>query len=203
LHKLYLWTCLRSDRAYRMFLDYGGADKKLCAEITPTYADLDADGFRHIDNCLPGVQFVLIARNPVDRFVSQVRMDRRYGKRRSHKTLSYLLAHPHYRRRGDYKRTLVEAEKAIGSDRILVVFFERLFDVGQAGHELERICEFLGISYMKPSTDQKSNAAKDHSFVIDDEQRREVARHYADVMDYMARYGDGLPASWLADLDRL
>jgi hypothetical protein len=160
-------------------------------------------GFRHIDACLPGVKLILIARNPVDRFVSQVRMDRRYGKSRSHKSIDYLLDHPQYRRRGDYQRTLLEAEKAIDPARIHVVFVERLFDAATMMREIQRICAFLDISYREPATLEKSNAARDTSFVLDNEQRRAVTRHYADVMTFMTRYEGGLPASWQADLDRL
>jgi len=113
------------------------------------------------------------------------------------------LSHPQYRRRGDYKRTLLEAEKAIDPARIHVVFFERLFDAATMMSEIQRICAFLDISYQEPATLEKSNAARDTSFVLDGEQRRAVARHYADVMTYMTRYEGGLPASWQADLDRL
>jgi hypothetical protein len=203
LHRLYLRTCFRSDRAYKAFLDYGAEDKRVSAEITPAYTDLSFKGYRHIARCLPDVKLLLIARNPIDRFVSQVRMDRRYGKKRGYEPISYQLSHFRYRRKGDYRRTLTEAERAVDQSRIHVVFFERLFDSAQMAREIARICSFVGVSYVEPPTVDKSNAARDKSFVLDADQRREVARHYEDVMRFMARYEGGLPESWQADLDRI
>ncbi len=202
LQNLYLGSCFRSDRAYRAFLDYGAVDKKVSAEITPTYTDLNAAGFRHMAKCLPGVRLILIARNPVDRFVSQVRMDRGYGSHRADWPLKRILAYALYRYRGDYKRMLQEAEKTIDPSRIHVVFYERLFDAAHREAELRRLCAFLEIGYREPLSEERSNAARDKSFVLDADGRRYVAQHYAEVMRFMERYGE-LPASWEADLARL
>lgn len=203
LQNLYLRTCFSSDKAYRAFLDYGRNGRKLSAEITPTYTDLDANAFRHMAKCLPGVKLILIARNPVDRFVSQVRMDRSYGSRRADWPLDRILNHVHYRRRGDYKRTLLEAEKAIDPERIHVVFYERLFDLNHRVEELKRICAFLDIGYRPPFSEERSNAARDKSFSLDVDGRRYVAQRYAEVLRFMAKYEGGLPDSWQSDLDRL
>lgn len=203
LQNLYRGSCFRSDKAYRAFLDYGAAGKKLSAEITPTYTDLDAAGFRHMAKVLPGVKLILIVRNPIDRFVSQVRMDRSYGKARADWPLERILSHPHYRRRGDYRRTLLEAEKAVDPSRILLTFYERLFDPAHRERELRRICTFFDISYRPPGSEEPSNVARDKTFSLDADGRRYLAQHYEEVMRFMAKYDGGLPPSWQADLDRL
>jgi hypothetical protein len=130
-------------------------------------------------------------------------MDRGYGKRRSHKPIVHLLDHVRFRRKGDYRRTLMAAERTIDPARIHIVFFERLFNAEFMEHELQRICSFLELSYQEPADFGKSNAARDKSFVLDDDQRRVVVQHYEGVMRYMARYEGGLPTSWQADLNRL
>lgn len=203
LQRLYLASCFRSDRAYRAFLDYGATGKRISVEITPTYTDLGEAGFRHMAKCLPDVKLVLIARNPVDRFISQVRMDRAKNKKRGDWPIDRLLAHRHYNRKGDYRRTLLEAQKAVSPDRIHVVFYERLFDANARESELRRICDFAGIAYRAPMSDERSNAARDKSFDLDDAGRRQVTQHYAEVMRFMAQYEGGLPNSWQADLDKL
>ena len=202
IHNLYLRTCMRSDKAYRDLLDYGAEGKLASCDMTPTYTDLDATGYAHMKKCLGDPKIIFLVRNPIDRFISQARMDRRDGKRRSYRQPMKLLQHHHYRKRGDYKRTLIELRKVFEPEKIHVAFYEKLFAPETRDSELKDICDFMGIGFRNPASRERSNAARDKSFSLDENQRREVARHYEPVMRYMEEYGT-LPQSWIKDLESI
>jgi hypothetical protein len=206
-HKLYLRTCLRSDSAYREFLKFGAQGKKAVGEITPNYTDLDRDGFRDIDRCLPGCKFILLVREPFSRFCSQVNMDlKKGGIRRRHRVsdLEQALQHRLYRRRGDYKRTLEELCSVVDKGRVLVVFFERLFDPALASGEAARICDHLGIRFIAPDVSVKKKVGRGPRVTVPAETKKRIVAHYADVYAFMERWSGGeLPAAWRTNMELL
>jgi len=201
IHKLYIKSCFRSDSAYFSLINYGAAGKICSGEITPTYSDLSASAFRDMDRILPGCKFIFIARNPADRFASQLKM---HQKKQSHRKLPVqaLLTSHHYRRRGDYKRTLEELFSVVGRERVIVLFYERLFDPATANDCVRRLCAHLGISYLSGDI---SRIADPHlgadEVVLTPDERALIVRNYAPVFEYMREFDpDGLPARWEDDL---
>lgn len=103
----------------------------------PTYPETVARIVEH----LPDVKLIYVMRHPIDRLVSQ------YIHQWSEDEISVEInrAIDLHSELIDYSRYSWQLEpyfEAFGADRILPVFFERLFSNSQ--EELERICRFLG-----------------------------------------------------------
>ncbi len=203
--KLYLQTCMRSDKAYREFLDLGAEGKSAAGEITPNYTDLNAKGFAYIDKCLPGCKFILLMRNPVERFRSQLSMDRNKGMHRLYRTANVSRASRHilYKYRGNYKRTIEEVEKAVGPDRLLISFYESLFDPGMVQQEVSKICAHINVRYIQPNINLRpKETKKKQQFSGDD--REFLVKFHAESYRYLyERTGGILPESWKEDLKYL
>ena len=201
LHWLFFLTCLRSKSAYKRVLDFGAPGKKAAGEITPLYTDLDADQFREIDALLPGCKFLFVVRSPVERFISQYSMEKRRGFRLRNRSVEAALRSPHYRRRGDYKRTFEELVAAVPRSRILVVFFENLFaDATGNAVEIRKICSFLGINYRPPDISEPVNRNEER-FELTDREQAMVADAYAAAYEYMRPFNAGaLPDEWKREL---
>ena len=102
-------------------------------------------------------RFIFIVRNPIDRFWSAVRYTR--GDRPDVDLITYF--HECFEDigvilRSNYKRTILELEKAIPTDQILYIFFEDLF----SQNSIQRICDFLDIEFQSAPYDQVVNATE-------------------------------------------
>lgn len=201
IHDLYFRSCFRSDDAYRALIDYGASSKLAAGEITPTYSDLSARGFVDMDILLPGCRVILIVRNPADRVASQMKMYKRGGAGESSSLHSFINSH-HFVRRGDYKRTLEELFSVMDRDRVLVLFFEHLFDPRTSDACVRRVCHHLGISYRPADISRISDPHRGLEQVrLSAEQRAAIVRRHAPNFEYMREFADGaLPAIWEADL---
>lgn len=201
IHNLYLLSCLRSSRAYKALINYGSPQKLAAGEITPTYSDLSANAFRDMDKIFPNCKFIFIARNPPDRFASQMKM---HQEKKSHptSTVKALLKNHHYKLRGDYRRTLEELFSVVERERVLVLFYERLFDPATADDCVRRICSHLNISYRPGDI---SRVADPHqgaeAVILTPEERELIVTHYEPLYNYMRDFDpDGLPTRWESDL---
>ena len=67
-----------SEASYRRFLAAARDGKRIAGEITPSYTMLGADGIAAIERTLDKPRYLLILRNPADRFWSQVRFRARW-----------------------------------------------------------------------------------------------------------------------------
>jgi hypothetical protein len=201
IHELYFRTCFRSDSSYRSLINYGAAGKIAAGEITPTYSDLSAKGFADMDILLPGCKIIMIARNPADRVASQMKMyNRGSGELRS--SIEYLVNSHHFIRRGNYRRTLEELFSVIDRERVLVLFFEHLFDPRTSDACVRRVCSHLGISYKPADISRISDPHRGLEQVrLSPEDRATIVRRHAPVFEYMRQFAGGaLPAIWEADL---
>lgn len=203
LHSLFLRSALGSEGAYRKFIGYFDDRVKIAGEITPTYTDLGAREFAEMDRVLPGARFIVLLRNPVDRFLSQRNMDSAKGSKRVEMDVTALAMNPRYVRRSDYRRTLTELFSVIPRDRVHIEFYDRLFS--PTGHEsaLRAICEFMGIENRPGDVGYVSNPGK-ADLPCDDADRLRLAHLYAPTFEYVDGLFDGdLPDSWRHDLERL
>jgi Sulfotransferase family len=65
----------RSDAWYRAVFDHPGAAGRVGGEITPAYSFLPEAGVRHVRAINPAMRLVFVIRDPVDRALSQLRMN--------------------------------------------------------------------------------------------------------------------------------
>lgn len=193
----WLGVLARSEASYRSFLESAG-DAPLAGEFTPAYATVSEDGFRAMERLLDRPRYLVIFRNPADRFRSQMRHHRRRGDREPD-DVALLLDAPDYHARCDYVGALERMRRVIEPERILTIFYEHLFDPARHEAECARLCGFLGVAPRPGRMDRRVNADRDEGG--DDWGRATVvARLRPQYERFLKIYGGDLPASWRADL---
>ncbi|NJK38149.1 MAG: sulfotransferase domain-containing protein [Oscillatoriales cyanobacterium RM2_1_1] len=118
---------------------------ELCGESSTHYTKLPTypQTIERLQGYLPEVKLIYVMRHPIKRLVSQYVHE--WSQRRISVEINQAVnSHPELI---DYSRYTLQLEpyfKAFGPDRVLPVFFERLFHTPQI--ELERVCQFIGYS---------------------------------------------------------
>jgi len=117
-------------------------------EITPAYSMLPESAFREMDQHFPGCKFIYIMRDPVDRFLSQLRFRRKLLKKKGtdEDPVSYFdqaVEDPGYLQRSDYSRLMDVLESVIPAERIHYEFFERMLSPDSVVESVRSIERFL------------------------------------------------------------
>jgi len=117
----------------------------LCGESSTHYSKLPTypETITRLQHALPDVKLIYVMRHPIGRLVSQ------YIHEWSQKIISVdineaIFTHPELIAYSRYTTQLKPYFDVFGKERVLPVFFERMFEYPQA--ELERICKFIGYS---------------------------------------------------------
>lgn len=192
--------------AYRDYLFAGAGDAKLVGELTPAYAMLTPDRLGKMAKLTKDVRFVYLLRDPVDRLWSHVRM---IASQRSSDTLNFseragnILARvlrgdeEQIARRSDYAGPLAALSSAVHPDKVMFGVFEDFF----SGDLVVRLCEFLGIRYVKPNLEKVVNEGT--PLDMRPEQRAAAADWLAPQYDAVYDRFGALPTAWQANLARV
>lgn len=182
-------------RYFEQFREPGHA---IVGEITPSYCMLDAAGFAAIRRMMPGARFIFILRDPLARYLSQVRFTEAQKQESGFKARERVLKHlydPQYTLRSDYRRTLEELEQVVPAGDICVVFYEQLMSESDGERVLREITRFLGVPYRPGNRKKKVNVGRSVRF--GEGEKRRVVRRFAGVYEYVfERYGDAVPPAW-------
>jgi len=197
----YLSMLAGNDGGYRRYLQQCGAQASIFGEITPAYSTLPPEAFRAIEACLDSPRYILLLRNPADRFISQIYHEAKRRPAILDEAPDALLGRAGFALRSDYATTLAVCRELIPAERLLVIFYEHLFDPERGQAECDRICKFLGLAPTPADLGRRVNArtVKPKTFdrvVI----RAGLERQYRAVGSH---FGADLPTSWQADLDAL
>lgn len=97
-------------------------------DITPEYSTLPDEGVDFVRDFLPQAQFIYIIRHPVDRAISQLKMNLKRKGRTPQTTADWLaeVEDPVLLDRGDYATYLPRWQARFGPDRLLVLPFGRI-----------------------------------------------------------------------------
>lgn len=120
-------------------------DGSIGFDATPEYSTLPEEGVAFVAKFLPKARFVYIIRHPVDRAISQLKMNM-MRKRRAQKDIDWMaeIDDPVLLNRGDYATYLPRWQAHFGADRLLVLPFGLI-----AQHPalfLRRIEDFTGLT---------------------------------------------------------
>ena len=185
-----------------VILENADAKTQAAGEICPEYALLKAETYASMASLSPKVRFIFLMRDPVARFISGVRhsLRKKAGDAPvSEEMLSKGLmgyAKPDSRAiaLSRYDLTIEALETSVHADNILYVYFEELF----AQETVERICAFLGLSFVPGKVDARANTAGKKPAPVRPEDRTVIARALAPVYDFMRqRSNRPLPEKWL------
>lgn len=199
LSRHYIGMLRGSVESYRRYLEALLDGHRMAGEITPAYTMLDADGFRQIESALDGPIYLLLLRNPTDRFWSQIRYRGRWADDVEHvDKLTDLLKQETYLLRSSCARVQVAMDRIAG-DRLLVFFYEDLFAAGNTQAVCNELCDAMGLSHLPADPGKRVNAGD--AWAEDGFDRTAVVRALKqEYLDAARRYGDALPESWQRDM---
>lgn len=119
-------------------------------EITPEYALLKSSILHRIATSHDNVRIFYILRRPEDRYISALHYWARLRPEfKPSESLIEGLKRTLFTRYSDYHITIQELKKAGASDRLFICFYEEVF--GNPDYHLAKLCDFIGIAYIKPS----------------------------------------------------
>lgn len=117
----------------------------LAMDVTPEYSTLPEEGVDFVARFLPKARFLYVIRHPVDRAISQMRMNIRRASRRP-ETLDDWMAEvedPVLVDRGDYATYVPRWQARIGPERLLILPFGQIASDPQG--LLQRVGRFLDL----------------------------------------------------------
>lgn len=131
---------------YARAYDRPRARTRICGDITPEYCSLPYEGIEHIKQLLPGVKLIYIVRDPVERALSQLRMNiERANKEPTLDRLMVMCDHPDIENRGDYRSYIPRWRRHFDASNLLILPFG---DMRSSPAEfIQRIESHLGVSH--------------------------------------------------------
>ena len=186
------WRRARMIRRPERYFDYFASLLKpshirLTGDITPSYAGLSAESFQHIQNAFTqrGVQTraVFIMRDPVERFLSQQRMQlRKRGLLKPEHEIEHLskASIKLLKRdspRSDYPATIDALQNGLRASEVFIRLYETLF-TEQTHSDL---CRYLDIPEQTPDLSHRVNASQATASVPPEVLHR-LAQHFAPLV---------------------
>lgn len=171
-------------------------------EITPGYAICPRETFQMIAEEFPGVRFIVLLRDPVDRILSNIR----FRTDRGHGYLQQCFEDPEsflsvamselYLAPTRYDELLEKFWMGVPLEleQVRWWFFEDLFSGDGIVDVYSEICEFLGLDRQSPPDMNKRNASSPQRFAFDP--RAVLKPHLAPVYELVERQSGRLPARW-------
>ena len=128
---------------YLRCFDRPRARGAICGDITPEYSTIPLEGIQHVKRMLPDVKIIYIVRDPVERALSQLRMNvERRGEQPSEGLLLRMADHPDIDNRGDYRKYIPQWRQVFSQERMLIVPYGEIATDPRGF--LRRIEEFIG-----------------------------------------------------------
>ncbi len=120
-------------------------DHAMPMDMSPEYSALPEEGVEFVAKFLPGVKILYLLRDPVDRAVSQLRMNLRRERREPETLTDWLteVENPVLDERGDYATYVPRWKRHFGPDQLLILPYGRIGRDPQA--LLDQIEAHLGI----------------------------------------------------------
>jgi hypothetical protein len=194
---------------YRSLFDLAG--DRLTGDVSPGYSKLDESGVESLSEALPDARFLLLVRDPVDRFWSSVCMKVRRNKLNAKDLESWSCFEPNVlevlmrnpESRDCYGSTIwTSYAKFIHRDRLRYWFFDDIVTAPET--VFDEICEYLaickGTGALDPAFNRKQGFAK--LSMPDDIRVNLVKYFYAEYQGCASLFG-GHAIAWLERADSL
>lgn len=190
---------------YRAYLTRDIGDRRLAADITPSYALLPETGFRAMTGLGQGLRVLYLLRDPVARLWSNVRMSaaRRDTGQDFERQAALTMARALDRiesgdaERSDYAGTISRLRAAIPGPQLTVMFQDDLL----ARPGLDRLCTWLGIARFDAAFDKPVLPGR--PLAIPAQLRARALVALRPQYDYVARMFPALPDSWCKTLNEV
>jgi hypothetical protein len=183
--------------SYRAFLTTAAAGLPVGGEFTPAYATLPEEGLAALDALLDRPKYLIVFRDPVSRFLSQI--DHSLRGRPLVGDPVALLDEPAFAARCDYAGAMARIDAVIPPERLHVMFFETLFDPDRHADECARLCRFVGVGDSPGLPSRRVNAGRRAARPTVD--RSAVAARLRPQYEWaLGRFGDAVPPEWRRSL---
>jgi len=186
-----------------------GAQHAFIGEITPSYSLLKRENFLQIKNDIPfETNVILILRNPIDRFWSQLNFTPSLANNLDCTKISRYLNKKIYWERSNYERLVVDIFEVFDTPNITIAFYENIFskDLRTKNDSIRKMIESIGIEYHPKllSTEKKVNKTKSKA-KLDENARREAFHSFSSIFQFIAEkeeLKDYLPTEWKTDIKK-
>lgn len=192
-----------SPDAYLGYLTAGQGDRRVVADITPSYALLSAARLKKMATIAPDTRFVYLMRDPVARLWSHIRMvaSRTTGNfpAKAREILRNIAngETSSVTTRGDYAATLTRLQSAIDPQRLLVMFQETLMTTPG----VTRLCRFLGIRTQPADFSRRVHEGT--PLAMTDEDHATARAFLRSQYDFVARQFSDLPDAWRMNMNEV
>lgn len=178
------------------------AGKSVAGELTPEYALIGCEGFRHMKRLAPDAHIIYIMRNPVDRAWSQLLHQCRVRKlnEREMSTDDFLKIanEDRFSAIADYSGPLADIAAEFAPSNVLLDFYEDIHDDRVAA--LGRVCDFLGVEFDATQfggLDKRFNISQ--SANMPNELHHVLIKKYSGMVDDVRKRVGRVPEQWEGD----
>ncbi len=186
-------------QAYVRHLTRGAGTARLMCDFTPRYGILGRDAFCAMQSLARDVRFVFILRDPVARFWSQLRMQRKAEGRDTAGFEAKVAQQIQRAEGGDlsatraYRHTVRVLDDVAGAGAVHYAFYETMFEQAQ----LDRITAFLDIAPHPAPVNTRIRAGE--PLDLPAETKHKLTEIFApDYAFVRQRFGNDVPRSWAA-----
>ncbi|MEM6461514.1 MAG: sulfotransferase [Pseudomonadota bacterium] len=192
LQQLANLTRVTDIESYRGYFANSIGSEQTFGEFSPNYSALDETGFRKMLEVNGDVRILYIMRDPTDRVCSHIRHIWRIKPELGiEEAISNLGEDNEVYFRTDYGKTIDCLHKAFGTNRVMLIFYDNLFNE----NTISSVCNFLGVSYFSPEISKKVHTAKTRD--IEDDQKLRIREMLSGIyVDMNQRFGKNLPSYW-------
>jgi hypothetical protein len=185
----------QSNEKYMKYFRDRVTSERCFADITPAYSVLGKRALEDMVSIHGSVKFVLIMRNPIDRYWSSIKLSTKRNTKDPYLEFKNKLSGR--QSRSDYKNILKNIESITDEKNIYACFFEKLF----IPESIEALCSCLDVRYLEPNFNRHVNKSKEASMPL--EYREMAYPYFSDVYRYISdRYGHEIPESWRLDIEQ-
>lgn len=175
-------TDLFSEKWFLRCFDRPQARGKACGDITPEYSSLPSEGIDYMLKLLPGVRIIYIIRDPVERAVSQLRMNiERRGSDASEDKMLDMCEEEDVNHRGNYSAYVPRWKSKVPVGNLLFLPYGMIRSEPAAF--LRKIEEFIGIPAFQ-GYDLQRVVHQTKKIELPDS----VVQRLTDKFDYQRRY---------------
>jgi hypothetical protein len=201
---------IKNDEDYLNYMMKIGKNKSVLGEITPAYSMLPYDGFLNIKNIFPNVKIIFIMRDPIDRFISQMKFVNKQRKTKGKDGIDIkeeylsMLKDDKFLKRANYQDILYKIEQVFLKENILLLFYEDLlgnFCVSSM-HSIEI---FLNLP---KKTDEEILSWKNKTYneTADlsniDNEKQNIAQNLKGIYEYIFKRFDRVPQKWIDNYEK-
>ncbi len=156
-------------------------------DVTPEYSTLPAEGVEFVAKFLPRAKFIYIIRHPVDRAISQLKMNLTRARRKPRTVEDWLaeVEDPVLMDRGDYQSYVPRWNAHFGPERLLYLPFG-MIAADPLGF-LRRVEDFLGLPAHDYRDIRKKVFASDGSLMVPDMARKRLREKLEPQFGFLER----------------